>query len=87
MIAAGPPPAVSTFEALRSETARSERDRQLAAWCGLNEDELGPFLRRLREYDARTPAWREREALEELGVLRALRAKAEDNHTTRRAAA
>lgn len=61
------PPAVTVTieEALASPSARAERDRQFAASCGLTGEEAEPFLRRLAEFDARTPAWREREALQE----------------------
>lgn len=62
MIAYGPPPTVTIDEAMRSDTKRRERDLQLAAWCGLPEDEVGPFLRRLRLFDARTIEWEAREA-------------------------
>lgn len=62
---------VSAWDALWSESARAERDRQLAASCGLNEDETRAFLRRLAEFDANTPVFearlraeRERAALE-----------------------
>jgi hypothetical protein len=64
MISHGPTVTVSTDEALRSSAARAERDRQLAAWCGLTDDEVGPFLARLALFDARTPAWEARLAAE-----------------------
>lgn len=72
MISYGPPVTVLLDAALRSDAARAERDRQLAAFCGMTDDEVGPFLRRLGEFDANTPAWearlraeRERAALAE----------------------
>lgn len=58
-------PTVSVEQALASETARADRDRQLAAWCDLAEDEVGPFLRRLALFDLRERARQERQALEE----------------------
>lgn len=59
----GPTPSVSIEQALGSDLARRERDLQLARWCGLSDDEVGPLLRRLAEFDARTPAWEARCAL------------------------
>lgn len=55
-------PSVTIDEALRSDAKRRERDLQLAAWCGLPDDEVGPFLRRLQVFDARTIEWEAREA-------------------------
>jgi hypothetical protein len=77
VIRRGPSPSVSIEEALGSESARRERDRQLAAWCGLSDDEVEPFLRRLRLFDARTPAWEERMALEEALQIAKLRRRLE----------
>jgi hypothetical protein len=54
---------ISVEEALRSEELRL-RDRQLARWCGLPPNEVDPFLRRLRIFDARTEAWEIRMARE-----------------------
>lgn len=77
MIARGPAPSVSLYEALGSEAARRKRDEQLAVWCGLSEDEVGPFLRRLQIFDSRTPAWEERMALEEALALAEARRRLE----------
>jgi hypothetical protein len=77
VIARGPVPSVSIIEALGSESARAKRDVELAAWCGLTEDEVGPFLARLKIFDARTPAWEERMALKEALESRALRRRLE----------
>jgi hypothetical protein len=61
---------VTIAEALRSDRKRRERDLELAAWCGLAEDEVGPFLRRLQVYDARTVAWEARQAAREAALTR-----------------
>ncbi len=47
-------PSISTGEALFSTTARHERDRQMAAWCGLIGPEAEAFLERVEHYDRRT---------------------------------
>lgn len=66
-MSAGWPPlvTVSVAEALASTAKRAERDRQLAASCGMDAGETEAFLRRLAEFDARTPAWEARCALED----------------------
>jgi hypothetical protein len=64
VIAHGPPPTITIDDARRSEEARRLRDRQLARWCGLAPDEVEPFLRRLRIFDARSMAWELRMARE-----------------------
>lgn len=56
---------VTIVEALRSSVARAERDRQLAASCGMTWAESEAFCRRVREFDTRTPTARELEALEQ----------------------
>jgi hypothetical protein len=45
---------VTLEEALSSTSKRLERDVELAAWCGLEHDELGPFLDRLAAFDRRS---------------------------------
>jgi glutathione S-transferase len=63
-------PSVTIHEALRSDAKRRERDLELARWCGLSEDEVGPFLRRLRLFDARTEGWEITQAAEEAKLRR-----------------
>lgn len=61
-----PPPSLEErWRARQSESARREVDLAWAAYCGLPDDELGPFLRRLAEYDARAITRAERAALDE----------------------
>ena len=66
MIARRPNATVKLAEALASTSAQAERDRQLAAWCGQADDEVGPFLARLALFDARTPAWEARQTADQL---------------------
>jgi hypothetical protein len=65
----GPWPTVPIEDALASDHARLIRDIELAAWCGLDHGELGPFLDRLRLFDLRTQAAQEAEALERARAL------------------
>jgi len=55
-------PTVSAYEASQSEAACVERDRQMAAWLGVEE---APFLAACRLYDLRKAAEDERLAVEE----------------------
>lgn len=59
----GPMPTITTEEALSSDRLRLQRDIELAAWCGMDHAELGPFLDRLALFDARTRAIEEEDAL------------------------
>lgn len=77
MIGHGPAPTVTIVEALLSEDKRRERDEQLAAWCGLAEDEVAPFLRRLALYDLREEARQEEEAVRRLEAARKRRVELE----------
>jgi hypothetical protein len=79
VIARGPAPTVSIEEALASRAKRLERDVEMAAWCGLDHNELGPFLDRLAIFDARTPAWQARRALAELVEAEELRRRVADS--------
>lgn len=70
-------PSVTVDEALRSPSKRRERDEQLAAWCGLAEDEVAPFLARLALYDLREQARQEEEAVARLEAAQARRIEVE----------
>jgi hypothetical protein len=65
----GPMPTITTEEALSSDRLRLIRDIEIAAWCGMDYDELGPFLDRLHIFDIRTRAAQEAEALERARAL------------------
>jgi hypothetical protein len=73
-------PETSITEARSNELARRRRDREEARAAGLAPGEVGPFLAALRVFDANTPAWEERMALERARVLRdeRLRIEAEE---------
>jgi hypothetical protein len=70
-------PETSLTEARASDIARRRRDREEARAAGLAPGEVGPFLAALRVFDANTPAWEERMALERARVLRAERLRIE----------
>ena len=66
-------PRTSIAEARASDTARRWRDHEEARAAGLRPDEVGPFLAALAVYDAATPAFVERCALQEALRLAELR--------------
>lgn len=62
-------PRTSITEARASDEARRRRDLEEAKAAGLSPDEIGPYLRALATFDAWTPAWEARCALEEAECL------------------
>lgn len=71
------PTAEDVERARTSEAARREVDLAYACWAGLPEDELAPFLERLRIFDARTPVYEEQRTADALVVQRGRRERLE----------
>lgn len=61
--------------ARQSEAARRAVDEQYVRWLGLPDDEAGPFLRHLAEFDVRERARVLEEANERLQAAEAQRAR------------